>query len=150
MYKLFFICFSFLVFLAMAQPMSKEPLEPEIAVKLPGQDSIFHSPYVDTIARFPGGQKAMLTYFTKKQNGRDTLRNSAALKHPDKAFVRVVVEKNGTLSDIKVMRGIDPESDKEVVAFVKAMPRWKPAWRHRKKVRSYFIFPVKYRPAAKN
>lgn len=43
-----------------------------------------------------------------------------------KVFVQFVIEKDGSITDVKVSRGVDAPLDKEAVRVVKAMPKWKP------------------------
>lgn len=57
-------------------------------------------------------------------------------------IIEFIIEKNGAITNVKVLRGIDPVLDKTILNFIKKMPRWTPAVFNRKMVRSKFILPV--------
>jgi len=59
-------------------------------------------------------------------------------------IVKVVIEKNGSISNVTVTRGKDPSLDKEAVRVVKSMPRWKPGKNKGNPVRVYYTIPVPF------
>ena len=61
-----------------------------------------------------------------------------------KVVLRFVVEKDGSIGDVIVVRKVDPALDKEAVRVVKSMPKWKPGKQRGKAVRSYFTLPVAF------
>lgn len=62
-----------------------------------------------------------------------------------RVFVQFVVEKDGSITNVKVSRGVDPLLDKEAERVVKAMPKWSPAEQNGKVCRSRFTLPVMFR-----
>lgn len=93
---------------------------------------------VPDMPQFPGGESEMFRFL------------STNLKYPEEAaeqgiqgkvIVNFVVEKDGSLSNIEVKRGIDPLCDKEAVRVVKAMPKWSPGKLNDKPVRVNFTLP---------
>ena len=97
---------------------------------------------VDKRATFPGGAKEAYAFI--KEN----------LKYPEDAanygiqgrvIVNFVVDKDGSISDIKVVRGVHPSLDAEAVRVVKLMPKWKPAENRGKPVRTKYMLPVFFR-----
>ena len=60
-------------------------------------------------------------------------------------YVGFVVEKDGTLSDIKVLRGIGGGCDEEAIRMVEMMPKWKPGKQRGKEVRVPFTMPVRFK-----
>lgn len=62
-----------------------------------------------------------------------------------RVFVSFVVNTDGSIVDVKVMRSPDDNLSKEAVRVVKAMPKWEPARQGGKKVRSRFNLPVMFR-----
>ena len=75
------------------------------------------------------------------------------LKYPTQAretgtqgrvYVTFVVEKDGSLTDIKVLRDIGSGCGEEAVKVVKSMPKWKPAKQRGKIVRMQFTLPVSF------
>lgn len=96
----------------------------------------------DVQAEFPGGTIAMLGFL--KEN----------LKYPEQAkaqniqgrvIVQFVVEKDGTVSDMEVVKPIDPLLDAEAVRVVSLMPLWKPGMKDGKPVRVQYSVPLNFR-----
>ena len=56
-----------------------------------------------------------------------------------------MVEKDGSISDVHVLRGVDPSLDKEAVRVVKSMPRWTPGKQNGITVRVNYRVPVLFR-----
>ena len=59
--------------------------------------------------------------------------------------VGFVVEKNGTISNVRVLRGVDPSLDKEAVRVVKSMPKWNPGMQNGEPVRVNYSVPVNFK-----
>lgn len=85
--------------------------------------------------------------------GQDGFRTyiSQNLKYPEiaqengiqgKVFVSFVVEADGRVTNVKVVRGVDPALDKEAVRVVSSSPRWTPGKQRGKPVRVSFTFPI--------
>jgi len=96
---------------------------------------------VDQEPKYKGGYKTMLKYLHSN------------LKYPPKSrkkgiegdvFVQFIVNKTGKVSDVKILRGIENECDKEAIRVVKLMPDWIPGKQHGKIVRVFFQIPVKF------
>ena len=96
---------------------------------------------VENLPKFPGGTKGLMHYL------------STTLKYPEQAkkaktqgmvFVNFIVEKDGSISHVKVLRGIGNGCDEEAVRVVKNMPRWKPGTQRGKAVRTSFNIPIKF------
>jgi len=61
-----------------------------------------------------------------------------------RVFVAFVVEKDGSITDVKVARSVDPSLDKEAVRVVKSMPKWNPGKQRNKPVRVAFTVPINF------
>ncbi|MCX4290875.1 MAG: energy transducer TonB [Odoribacter sp.] len=61
-----------------------------------------------------------------------------------RVFVAFVVEVDGSITDVKVARSVDPSLDKEAVRVVKAMPKWNPGKQRNKPVRVAFTVPINF------
>jgi len=59
-----------------------------------------------------------------------------------RVFVQFVVEADGRVSNVKVVRGVDPALDKEAIRVVESSPSWKPGKQRGKPVRVSFTFPI--------
>ena len=56
-----------------------------------------------------------------------------------------IVNEDGSLSDVKVIRSIIPELDKEAIRVVKSMPKWNPSKQNGKAVKTKYTVPVTFR-----
>lgn len=97
---------------------------------------------VEKMPSFPGGEKEMARFIG---NNLQYPRKAQEEGIQGRVLVRFVVSKDGQISDINIIRGIDPECDKEVVRIIKAMPRWTPGYNNGKAVSVYFTLPVVFK-----
>ena len=96
---------------------------------------------VDERAQFPGGQNEMLKYL------QENLQYPEAAKANNvhgRVFVKFIVERDGSLSDIKVMKGIGSGCDEEAIRLIQSMPKWKPGKNKGKEVRTSMTVPVNF------
>jgi len=79
---------------------------------------------------------------------------SDSIKYPDDAkaankqgtvFVQFVVEKDGSVSSVKVLRGVCPSLDNESVRVISAMPKWSPGMQNGHRVRVSYCVPIRYK-----
>ena len=91
---------------------------------------------------FPGGQAALMQWL------------NANIKYPviaaengieGRVIVQFVVSKTGSISDVRVVRGVDPSLDKEAVRVVSNMPNWTPGRQNGTTVNVRFTLPVTFR-----
>jgi len=61
-----------------------------------------------------------------------------------KVYIQFVVEKDGSITDIKVGRGVDASLDKEALRVVRAMPKWNPGEQRGKPVRVSYTLPINF------
>lgn len=97
---------------------------------------------IDEMPSFPGGQKAMEEFL------------NANIRYPKVAFenniqgkvtVQFMVEKDGSLTDIEVIKSVDDELDKEARRVISSMPRWTPGYNKGKPVRTEYYVPIIFR-----
>ena len=62
-----------------------------------------------------------------------------------RVFVEFSIETDGSVSNVKVIRGVDPVLDTEALRVIRASPKWTPAKIRDKPVRSKYVFPVVFR-----
>ena len=62
-----------------------------------------------------------------------------------RVIVMFVVKKDGSISDVKTVRGVDPYLDKEALRVVSVMPRWKPGMQKGKPVSVQYTMPLMFR-----
>lgn len=117
------------------QVIVKEP-EPE----KPKEEEIFVA--VEQMAEFPGGQGAL-----KKWLGQNIRYPEAAQQNDiqGRVIVKFVVEKDGSIGQVTVVKGVDKDLDREAIRVVKKMPKWQPGKNNGVAVRSYFNLPVTFK-----
>ncbi len=100
--------------------------------------------YVDEPASFPGGIDALRKFLA--QNMIYPMKALEA-EIQGKVYLRFVVDKEGTISNVKVVRGIpkSPECDAEAVRVVEKMPKWIPGKVNGKEVDSYYNLPLTFK-----
>ena len=98
--------------------------------------------FVEEYPEFPGGDKALREYILNTIKYPEVARTSGIT---GTVYVQFVVEKDGSISDVKVVRGIGGGCDEEAVRVVKSMPRWKPGKQRGQPVRVYFTLPIEFK-----
>lgn len=61
-----------------------------------------------------------------------------------RVFVSFIVEADGSVSNVKIVRGVDPSLDREAVRVIESSPRWEPGTQKGTKVRVSFTFPISF------
>ena len=79
--------------------------------------------------------------------GKNLLYPEIALENgiEGRVFVYFVVEPNGNVSNVRVLRAVDPALDAEAIRVVRASPKWYPGKQRGKPVRVGFTFPIKFK-----
>lgn len=101
---------------------------------------------VEKKAAFPGGQAELNKYLSKAINYPEEASDNGI---QGRVIVSFVVNTNGSIVDVEVLRGVHPALDKEAMRVVKAMPAWTPASNQGKKVRSKFTLPINFKLATR-
>ncbi|MCD4772627.1 MAG: TonB family protein [Bacteroidales bacterium] len=96
---------------------------------------------VESMPKFPGGEGAMNKYLGKNIEYPQMARESGI---HGRVYVTFVVETDGRVTDIKILRGIGGGCDEEAVRVVKNMPKWNPGKQRGKPVRVQFNLPIKF------
>lgn len=101
-----------------------------------GEDNqIYNS--VEIQPEFPGGLKAFYQYVSKN------FKLPAGVALNGNIYVTFIVEKNGLISNIKVLRDLGYNTGKEAERLLNESPRWKPGVQNGKAVRTMFSLPIK-------
>ncbi|WP_294743119.1 energy transducer TonB [uncultured Prevotella sp.] len=97
---------------------------------------------VEQMPQYKGGDQALMDYLNK------------SIKYPviaeengiqGRVVCTFVVERDGSITDVKVVRSVDPSLDKEAVRVLKAMPKWIPGKQNGSAVRVKFTLPVTFK-----
>ena len=97
---------------------------------------------VEEMPSYPGGEAKMYEYLGKNIKYPQIARESGI---QGRVFVNYVVEPDGSVSNVKVLRGIGGGCDEEAMRVVKAMPKWKPGKQRGKAVRVSYTLPVVFK-----
>ena len=93
----------------------------------------------DKPASYKGGEWAKIKFINKHLVYPQKAKEE---KTEGRVKVEMIVEKDGSLSDIKIVRSLSPECDAEIKRVVALMPKWKPAYHQKQAVRSLTSFSV--------
>ncbi len=91
---------------------------------------------VEEEARFPGGEEAMRKFIM------DNIQYATLKGEEGKVYVRFVVEKDGSISNVEIARGASPSLDAEALRVVKMMPNWTPGKHRGKAMRTRVVVPI--------
>ena len=112
-----------------------EPVKPKVE-----ENQVFE--YVEQMPSFPGGPSALMQYLSKN------------IKYPPfaeemniqgRVVCTFVVERDGSVTDIRIVKSVDSSLDKEAIRVVSAMPKWIPGRQNGQMVRVKYTLPVTFR-----
>ncbi|WP_337788722.1 M56 family metallopeptidase [Phocaeicola plebeius] len=96
----------------------------------------------EQMPEYPGGMKEMLKFLQENvKYPENAMKNNVQ----GRVIVKFVVEKDGTPTEFKVLRSVDPDLDAEALRVMKAMPKWKPGMQKGQVVRVKFTVPVSFK-----
>ena len=97
---------------------------------------------VDEMPQFPGGEATLMKYIQK------------SIKYPPIAIengvkgnviVQFVVKKDGSIGDVKIIRGLSPELDKEAIRLCKSLPKFIPGRKNGQVVNVWYTYPIRFK-----
>jgi len=139
--RLHFVALSAILLLASgnanAQSNAKDAKNAKSATE---QEKIFR--HVEQMPEFPGGQVELMEFINAN------LRYpAAAIKNgiQGRVTVQFVVTKDGSVGDVKVVRGVDPTLDEEAVRVCKALPKFTPGTQNGIPVNVWYTLPITFR-----
>lgn len=115
------------------EPVKAEP-KPEV------ENKVFD--VVEEMPSFPGGNAALMKYLA------DNIKYPVVAQEngvQGRVVVSFVVERDGSITDVKVVRSVDPSLDREATRVVKSMPKWNPGKQNGSAVRVKYNVPVSFR-----
>ena len=95
----------------------------------------------ETMPEFPGGQYALFKFISKNLNYPKDAKKKGI---QGKVMVQFIVEKDGTIGDIRIIRSVSPDLDKEAIRVfnLPTMPKWKPGTSDGVAVRVRYSVPI--------
>ena len=97
---------------------------------------------VEQMPEFPGGEAELFHYISKN------IRYPQAAKEKGiqgRVFIGFIIEKNGSISNVRNLRGVDSELDAEAIRIVESMPKWKPGMHNGEFVRVSYQIPIHFK-----
>ncbi|MBU0765294.1 MAG: energy transducer TonB [Bacteroidetes bacterium] len=91
---------------------------------------------------FPGGDEALMKFLQSETKYPVIARENGI---EGRVFVEFVIEKDGSVSDVKIKRGVDALLDQEAIRVVNSMPKWKPGKQRGKPVRVQYLVPLNFK-----
>ncbi|MBK6951230.1 MAG: energy transducer TonB [Crocinitomicaceae bacterium] len=111
------------------------PVEEEKIIDEPIQD------FVEVDPAFPGGEAAMIKFIQQNVVYPELSRE---MGEQGTVYVQFVVNSDGSIQDVVVLKGVSEQLNKEAVRVVKKMPNWSPGEQAGKKVRVRYQIPIKF------
>jgi len=115
----------------------EEYVAPEVVEEEVVEQEIFQ--IVEEMPSFPGGEAKLMEYVGKNIKYPQIARETGI---QGRVFIGFVVEPDGSVSNVKLLRGIGGGCDEEAMRVVKSMPKWKPGKQRGKAVRVSYQIPV--------
>ena len=119
-----------------------DPQEYDIPIYEPEPEPDEILPFVEDQPEFPGGTAALMEYLRKNIKYPAICRENNI---QGRVVVTFVVNKDGSIVDIEIARGVNPSLDKEAVRVISQMPNWKPGYQLGRPVRVRYSLPVNFR-----
>ncbi|MCX6246794.1 MAG: M56 family metallopeptidase [Bacteroidetes bacterium] len=123
-------------------PQDKPKQEPQAkkAPSQPNKNGVYT--LVEQQPKFAGGDEAMIKFLSENITYPEAAKKAGV---QGKVFLTFVVQANGAVTDVKVLRGIGSGCDEEAVRVVKMMPNWIPGQEKGKNVAVQFNIPINFR-----
>lgn len=115
--------------------------KPKTSIIDEGDELTIHT-FVEELPEFPGGNDARVK-FLSENTSYPKIAKDAGIQGP--VHLTFVVEKDGSISNVAILRGIGGGCDEEAIRVVKAMPKWKPGRQNGKEVRVQFNMPIHFK-----
>ena len=97
---------------------------------------------VETMPKFPGGTRGLMQYLARSIKYPVIAQEK---KQQGRVIIKMVVGKDGSLSEIKVLRSVSPSLDTEAMRVVSNMPKWEPGLQRGQAVAVEYTLPITFR-----
>lgn len=99
-------------------------------------NNIYNTAGINVKPEFPGGMEKFYKFISENYKTPDVKKLAG------KVFVTFIIEKDGSLTGIKVLRDIGHDTGKEAIRVLELSPKWLPGEQNGKKVRCAYSFPI--------
>lgn len=97
---------------------------------------------VEHMPEFPGGISGIMQYLEKNLVYPPEAKKAGK---QGRVTVQMVIDREGNVTEVKTLRGVDPSLDKEAIRVVSSMPKWKPGMQKGEAVRVKYTLPIMFR-----
>jgi TonB family protein len=101
---------------------------------------------VEKMPEFPGGEKARMKYLKENINYPEEAKQQGI---QGTVYVTFIIEPDGRITEVKLLRGIGGGCDEEAVRVIENMPKWKPGEIKGEIIRKQFTMPIRFSPEGK-
>ena len=120
-----------------AQPAAPAPTN---TVSAEVENKVFD--VVEQMPSFPGGNSALMAYLNSNVKYPVVAQENGV---QGRVVISFVVERDGSITDVQVVKSVDPSLDREAARVVRSMPRWNPGKQNGQAVRVKYDVPVSFR-----
>ena len=113
----------------------------DVEIEIEEEDDEEFFMVVENMPEFPGGDLGLMRYIQKN------VKYPAIAKEYNitgKVYVSFIVDKKGSVTNVKIVRGVDKNLDAEAMRVVKSLPKYKPGKQRGKSVRVMFTIPINF------
>jgi len=126
-----------------AQKEGEEELTPALSpFTKDGKDNPLNFRVVEDLPQFPGGAAELMKWLTRNLRYPATAQRQ---KIEGKVVVQFIINKDGTMANLKVVKSLNPECDREALRVMRMMPKWKPGVQNDKPCRTMVCIPIVFK-----
>lgn len=126
------------IFIALLSALSLNLKAQKVTVTKVAENKV-NTRAIDVEPQFPGGTKAFYKYISKNI-AYD--KDAQATDMQGIVTVSMAIEKDGHISDVKIIKGVSDIVDKETVRVISESPLWKPGKQHGNPIKVYYTFKI--------
>ena len=113
----------------------------DIAIEIEEESDDEFFMVVENMPEFPGGDLGLMKYIQKNVKYPPIAKE---YNITGKVYVSFIVDKSGSVTNVKIVRGVDKNLDAEALRVVKSLPKYKPGKQRGKPVRVMFTIPINF------
>ena len=128
-----------------AQQQQIEPAEMPNGMKVDKTVKAFD--VVEQMPQFPGGTKELMTFLSENVRYPEAAHKAGV---QGRVIANFVVEKDGSITEAKIVKSVSPELDAEALRVINSMPKWIPGMQNDEAVRVKYTVPITFRLQSDN
>jgi protein TonB len=121
--------------------VTEEVVETNKIIKEPDEE-VVNFYIIEEKPEFPGGEEGMMKWIAEHIKYPEIAKENGIT---GKVFIQFVIDKDGRVTNVSVLRGVDPSLDKEALRVISAMPAWTPGKQRGKAVKVSFQLPINFK-----